>query len=90
MLKREVSFYQWGAVSVMSDVAILAASAKVTLLEVVKQTNALATGLLNAAPGNKTGAPNETVLYLQSISEVLAKIAEECDKLLPPSEGHVS
>lgn len=71
----------------MSDIAILAASAKITLLEVAKQTSALATGLYNAAPGNKAGMPNDTVLYLQSISEVLAKTAEKCDELLP-SSGH--
>lgn len=69
----------------MSDISILAASAKVTLIEVSRQTAALATGLQNAAPGNKAGEPNDTILYLQNIAESLVKIAEECDKLLPPS-----
>lgn len=66
----------------MSEMAIIAASMKSTLKEIAKQATALGTGLQNAAPGDKTGAPNNSVQYLLSIAENLGKIAEECDKLL--------
>ena len=62
----------------MSDVGILAASAKVTLLEIAKQSSALALGLQNIAPGE----PNNSIQYLFNTSEVLEKIADECDKIL--------
>lgn len=67
---------------IMSEMAIIAASMKSTLKEIAKQATALGTGLQNAAPGDKTGAPNNSVQYLLSVAENLAKIAEECDKLL--------
>lgn len=61
----------------MSDAAILAASVKTTLLEVAKQANALGTGLQNAAPGDKTGTPNNSVAYLLSITEEINAIVEK-------------
>lgn len=83
MLIRETPCYQ-AEVIVMSDIAIVAASAKATLTEIAKQSSALATGLQNAAPGDKAGIPNNSVLYLQSVAENLSKIADECDKLMTP------
>ncbi|VVC75123.1 hypothetical protein AQUSIP_03990 [Aquicella siphonis] len=65
----------------MSDAVILAASVKTTLLEIAKQAGALGTGLQNAAPGDKSGTPNNSVSYLLSIADSLAKIANECDKI---------
>ncbi|MBX3709863.1 MAG: hypothetical protein KIT56_04705 [Gammaproteobacteria bacterium] len=65
----------------MSDALILAASIKTELLEVAKQAGALGTGLQNAAPGDKAGAPNHSVSYLLGISEGLTKIAQECEEL---------
>lgn len=87
MLNNEAERYLEGVVLVMSDLAIIAASAKTTLTEIAKQASALATGLQNVAPGDKTGTPNNSVQYLFGISESLAKIAEECGKFLksPPS-----
>ncbi|MBV9575648.1 MAG: hypothetical protein JO149_03395 [Gammaproteobacteria bacterium] len=66
----------------MTEVAIIAASMKSTLKEIAKQAMALGTGLQNAAPGDKTGAPNNSVQYLLTIAENLGQLAEECDKLL--------
>lgn len=77
--KRELS--KTGVVIAMSDIMIIAASAKTTLLEIAKQAAALGTGLQNAAPGDKTGAPNNSVQYLLQTSEVLTKLAEDCEKL---------
>jgi len=71
---------QMGVVYIMSDLAILAASVKTTLIEIAHHAAALGTGLQNAAPGEKIGAPNNSVQYLLNISEVLLKTAEECDK----------
>lgn len=65
----------------MSDAAILAASIKTTLLEVAKQAEALAIGLQNAAPGDKSGAPNNSVSYLLGISENINHLAEDCGKI---------
>lgn len=65
----------------MSDIAIIKATAKTTLMEIAKQAAALGTGLQMAAPGDKAGAPNHSVQYLLSTSESLAKIAEDCEKL---------
>ncbi len=77
MLVREHYLYQSGMV-IMSDTVIIAASARTTLLEIAKQANALGTGLQNAAPGDRAGAPNNSVQYLFAIAESLIKIAEEC------------
>lgn len=64
----------------MSDALILAASIKMTLLEIAKQAGALGTGLQNAAPGDKAGAPNNSVSYLLNISKDLTQLADECGK----------
>lgn len=80
MLIKESISYQIGA-PVMSDVAIVAATAKVTLSEISRQSSALGIGLQNAAPGDKPGTPNNSVQYLFAISEALNKIAAECDSL---------
>ena len=69
----------------MSDIAIIAAFAKSTLLEISKQQHALGEGLQNAAPGEKTGAPNKSVQYLLAGSEYLLKVAEQCDELIKTS-----
>jgi hypothetical protein len=87
MLKREGDFYRWGMVSIMSDIAVIAASAKTTLLEIAKQSSQLAIGLQNAAPGERSGMPNNTVQYLSSTAESLVKTAEECGKLLTSSQA---
>ena len=60
-----------------SDISIVVA----TLLDIAKQASALGVGLQNAAPGNETGIPNNTVQYLTDISETLINIAEECKKI---------
>jgi hypothetical protein len=78
MLIRESTLYQNGEVIVMSDTAIIAASAKTTLIEIAKQAGALGMGLQNAAPGDKKGTPNNSVQYLISMSESLIKLADEC------------
>jgi hypothetical protein len=67
-------------VYLMSDAAILAASVKTTLLEVAKQSNALGTGLQNAAPGGSS-SPNNSVNYLLAISEEINALVEK----FPPS-----
>lgn len=80
MLINERDFYQRETVFVMSDIAILAASVKTTLLEIAKQANALGTGLQNAAPGD--APPNSSVLYLLKIAESLHQSAESCEVFL--------
>lgn len=64
----------------MSEFVIIAAMMKTQLHDISRQALALATGLYNAAPGDKTGTPNNSVQYLFDISESLAKIAEDCGK----------
>lgn len=85
MLINKNEFYQTGIVILMSEIAILAASVKSSLLEISKQASALGIGLQNAAPGEKLGMPNNSVQYLLEISEVLAKLAEECNLFLTTS-----
>ena len=85
MLIRESESYQTGAVAIMSDTAIIAATAKSSLLEIAKQAAALGTGLQNAAPGDKAGEPNPSVQYLLDIAEELNKIAEGCNQILTAS-----
>lgn len=82
MLIKRDGLYKTGIIIVMSDIAIITATAKTTILEVAKQASALGTGLLNAAPGDKTGTPNNSIQYLLTAADDLAKFAEECDKLL--------
>jgi hypothetical protein len=81
MIIRENKVYPDGVIYFMTDTAILAASVKSELLEIAKQALALGTGLQNAAPGDKSGGPNNSVSYLLSIAENLAKLAEECGKI---------
>lgn len=79
MLINETLQYQYGA-HIMSDTAIITAMTVATLHEVAQQASTLGTGLLNAMPGDKSGQPNPSVVYLLEISELLNKIAEECEK----------
>ncbi len=65
----------------MSDTAIIASLAKTTLAEIAKQANTLGVGLQNAAPGDKTGTPNNSVQYLVEVAEMLNKKVEEFSKL---------
>lgn len=82
MLIIENKPFQLGMVVIMSDLAILVASAKTTLLEIAKQAGSLGAGLQIAAPGDKLGMPNHSVQYLLEISEILSKKASECEVLL--------
>lgn len=81
MLRNKIELFQPRFVIVMSDLAILAASVKTTLLDIAKQASALGVGLQNAAPGDKLGVPNSSVQYLLETSELLTKIANECEAL---------
>ena len=65
----------------MSDMDVLTATVKSTLQEIGKQASALGTGLQNAAPSDKAEKPNNSVQYLLGISDVLVKVADECDEL---------
>lgn len=78
MLINEIELHQAGIVIIMSDLAIIAASVKNTLLEISKQASALGIGLQNAAPGEGTSSPNNSVQYLLETSASLVKIAEDC------------
>ena len=75
--------YQRGCV--MSDIAIIAALIKSTLLEIGKQQQALGEGLLGVAPGERAGVPNNSVQYLLVGSEYQLKIAERCNEFIPTS-----
>jgi hypothetical protein len=66
----------------MIDLTVVIATAETSLLDVARQTSGLATGLQNAAPGDKSNAPNKSVQYLFEISERLNEIAEKCKKLI--------
>lgn len=82
MLSNKRAFHhQAGVVIVMTDIAIVAASVKTTLLEIAKQASALGVGLQNAAPGDKTGTPNKSVQYLLEASDHMTEIAAKCEKL---------
>ncbi|RDI41711.1 hypothetical protein [Aquicella lusitana] len=67
----------------MSDIAIIAALVKGTFLEIGKQQRALGEGLLNAAPGDRTGTPNNSVQYLIAGAEQLINMAKQCDEFIP-------
>ena len=67
------------AAIIMSDSDILAATVKSALREIAKQASALGVGLQNAAPGDKTDKPNNSVQYLLNIADELAKIADDFD-----------
>lgn len=88
MLMIESNLYTTKVVTVMSEVAILAATVKTTFLEIAKQAGALGVGLQNAAPGEKSATPNNSVQYLLHTHELLAKLAEECDQLLSHPSQH--
>lgn len=77
-------------VIIMSDLAILTASVKKTLLDISKQAQALGIGLQNAAPGDKIGTPNNSVQYLLDTALNLQECAEECSKLVVDSTHHSS
>lgn len=66
----------------MSELAIWAATIKTSLRDIGKQASALGTGLQNAAPGDKTGAPNNSVQYLTETSEQLEHVVEQIEKML--------
>lgn len=66
----------------MSELMIWAATVKTTLREIAKQASALGTGLQNAAPGDKSGVPNNSVQYLVDTAEQLDQVAEEIEKML--------
>ena len=70
----------------MTDLALITASTKGTLVEISKQASALGIGLQNAAPGDKAGMSNASVQYLLESSEGLVKIAEACNKILASIE----
>ena len=70
-----------GQARIMSEIAIVAASTKHTLLDIAKQAAALGTGLQNATPGERVNTPNNSVQYLLSIAGILEMLADECEKL---------
>ncbi|MBA3661659.1 MAG: hypothetical protein H0W64_08025 [Gammaproteobacteria bacterium] len=88
MLRSENYPHRAGIVVVMSDMALILASVKTALQEIAKQSAALGIGLQNAAPGDPSGTPNNSVQYLLTTSESLAKMAKDCDKLLLLIQGH--
>ncbi|HEX4044817.1 MAG TPA: type IVB secretion system protein IcmQ [Gammaproteobacteria bacterium] len=65
----------------MTDMAVVITSTKNMLREIATQAKTLGVGLQNAAPGNKSGAPNYSVQYLVKTSENFSAWMEECDKL---------
>lgn len=65
----------------MRDLMMMAASVHTALQEMARQTAALATGLQNAAPGDKA-TPNKSVQYLFDISDELTILSQECEVLL--------
>ncbi len=66
----------------MSELAIWAATVKTAIHDIAKQAAALGTGLQNAAPGDKTGTPNNSVQYLVDTSEHLDHVVEQIEKML--------
>jgi hypothetical protein len=86
MLINEPVYVQYEKAYIMSELAIIAAYAKSSFSEISKQADALANGLLNAAPGGKPGTmPNKSIQYLLDTSEKLAKSGEECEQFLKSS-----
>ena len=81
MLINEVA--SLGLARIMSEFSIIAAYTKTAIDGLSKQISALGEGLQNAAP-EKAGVPNKSVQYLLKIAEILAKLAEDCNKFLPP------
>ena len=86
MLINESQLYQKKVVFIMSDLAIVTALAKTTLLEIAKQALALGMGLQNAAPSHKDGSPpNPSVQYLFETSDVLSQLSVVCERCHTPS-----
>lgn len=71
-----------GILLIMSDLAILAASTRATLLDVARQSAGLGIGLQNAAPGDRAGVPNNSVQYLLETAESLTNLAQQCEQLV--------
>ncbi|GEM_PF-1626580 len=90
MLINESHLYTTRAVIIMTDVALLAALVKSTLLEIGRQQHALGEGLLSAAPGEKTGTPNKSIQYLLDGSERLLELAKQCDEFIPRPSSSTS
>ena len=65
----------------MSDIAHQASTARQTLLALAKQANALAVGLQNAAPSDKSNQANPSIEYLVSVVAMLNKMADACQAL---------
>lgn len=65
---------------IMSEVAVLASSVKTRIQEIAKQAMALASGLQNAAPGEKD-IPNASIQYLLAVSDALNEISEQLEML---------
>lgn len=72
---------------IMSEVAVLASSVKTRIQEIAKQAMALASGLQNAAPGEKD-IPNASIQYLLAIADALNEIAEQLETL--EQQGYTS
>lgn len=79
MLQREFIPRFQGVVFIMNDTALVASVVKTTLQDIARQANALGTGLQNAALGDKSGTPNNSVQYLLDIASDLSSWAEKCD-----------
>jgi len=77
---------QTGLMLIMSEIAVQAAAVKTRMTEIAGQASALATGLQNAAPGDKD-APNPSIQYLSAIAEVLHQLAEDCEVIIHPGSG---
>ena len=58
-------------INIMSNLALIGATVKAGLEEIAKQADALATGLQNAAPGDKKMVPNPSVQYLFDIADAI-------------------
>lgn len=69
----------------MTDITAVIVALEASLLDVARQAQVLATGLQNAAPGDKENAPNKSVLYLFEAAEKLNDIAAKAKKLLGAS-----
>lgn len=68
--------------SAMSDMTNITAVVNTTFTEISHQMRVLGEGLANAAPGNISGTPNQSVQYLLDGAEHLRKLAKQCDELL--------
>ena len=62
----------------MSNLVMIAASVKEELSYLAEQSERLAQGLQNVAPDS--GVPNNSIEYLQAISDTMKSAAENCEK----------